>query len=237
VYDLSEKTLIRPSLLQAIEAADLSQLPEPVYTRGLIRRYGNALGLDGETLAIQYFTPPVKQLRSHSFWRIRLTPQLRPVHLYITYVMLIGVAITALSYTLQKMSYRTSTLPVLEGQAAEEAIMPEKDASTAAENTITKSSKPALPPEIANLPVRVSVELQGQSWLRITADGEVKFEGILKEGDSQIWAARENLKIRAGNAGGVLVSFNEGSAELLGQPGMVTEVIYPPEHTAQLSSP
>ncbi|MGF1458677.1 MAG: helix-turn-helix domain-containing protein [Leptolyngbyaceae cyanobacterium] len=235
--DLARKTLIRMTLLEALEAADMSQLPEPVYTRGLIRRYGDSLGLDGETLAIQYFTPAIEK-PSRSFWRLPVTPQLRPVHLYLTYVVLIGIAISALSYTLQRMSYQNSTLPVLEGEVAEDAMMPSDGPGAGASSSAeTPQAASALPPEVANSPVRVAVELEGQSWLRVTADGEVAFEGILKEGDSQIWTADEQLKIRAGNAGGVMVSFNEGNSSRLGQPGMVAEAVYPPADTAQLSTP
>ncbi|MDB9526095.1 DUF4115 domain-containing protein [Oscillatoria sp. CS-180] len=236
--DLAAKTLIRSSLLQAIETANIDQLPEPVYTRGLILRYGDSLGLDGEALAIQYFTPADRR-PSRSFWRIPVTPQLRPVHLYLTYVVLIGVAISALSYTLQRMSYQTSTLPVLEGEIAEDATMPEAGPGTDSENPPNNSQQSGteLPPEVAGSPVRVAVELQGQSWLRVTADGEVAFEGILKEGDSKIWTAEEQLRIRAGNAGGVIVSFNEGTSKQLGQPGMVAEAVYPPPNTARLNQP
>ncbi len=233
---LAETTLIRLSLLNAIEIADTSQLPEPVYTRGLIRRYGDSLGLDGEALAIQYFTPATPQQPSRSFWRLPVTPQLRPVHLYLTYVMLIGIAISALSYTLQRMSYQNSTLPVLEGEVAEDAIMPEGGPGSTDEETTPSPANPnTLPAEVAGSPVRVAVQLQEQSWLRITTDGEVTFEGIMKEGESEIWTAEEQVRVRAGNAGGVRVSFNEGNAEVLGQPGMVAEVIYPPPNTAQLN--
>lgn len=233
---LAEKTLIRLSLLDALETADISQLPEPVYTRGLIRRYGDSLGLDGETLAIQYFTPAT-QKPSRSFWRLPVTPQLRPVHLYLTYVLLIGIAISALSYTLQRMTYQSSTLPVLEGEVAEDATMPEGGPGSDDDSEGTANSPSALPPEVADSPVRVNVQLQEQSWLRVTADGQVTFEGIMKEGDSKIWTAEEQLRIRAGNAGGVKVSFNEGNAQLLGQPGMVAEAVYPPPNTAQLNTP
>lgn len=230
--DLALTTLIRGSLLHAIEVANVGQLPEPVYTRGLILRYGNCLGLDGEALAIQYFTPASKY-SSRSFWRVPVTPQLRPVHLYMTYIVLIGIAISALSYTLQRMSYQTSTLPVLEGDVAEDATMPldGPNDSDEAEQDDSKSEA-GLPAEVANSPVRVSVQLEGQSWLRVTSDGEIAFEGILKEGDSQTWTAEEQLRIRAGNAGGVIVSFNEGDSERLGQPGMVAEAVYPPSETA-----
>ena len=233
--DLAEKTLIRPSLLEAIETANVDQLPEPVYTRGLIRRYGDRLGLDGEALASQYFTPPNSQ-KSPSFWRVPFAPQLRPLHLYMIYVLLIAIAISALSYTLKRTTYRTSTLPVLEGESAEEAMLPNEAAASAEGNaSATEKSSESSAPARPNAPIRVSVEMQDQSWLRITSDGKVAFEGILKEGDSQLWTAKEQLRIRAGNAGGVFVSFNESGAKALGQPGVVAEVVYPPEDTAQLN--
>jgi len=234
---MAEKTLIRLSLINAIETADTSQLPEPVYTRGLIRRYGDSLGLDGETLAIQYFTPATQPKPTRSFWRLPVTPQLRPVHLYLTYVVLIGIAISALSYTLQRMSYQNSTLPVLEDEVAEEATMPEAgpDSGDDSDPIRSPASTNAMPPVMADSPVRVTVQLQGQSWLRVTTDGEVTFEGIMKEGDSKVWTADDEVRIRAGNAGGVKVSFNEGNARLLGQPGMVAEAVYPPPNTAQLT--
>lgn len=233
---LAKETLIRASLLQAIEAAAINQLPEPIYTRGLIRRYGDRLGLDGETLAIQYFAPADRKRPSRSFWRVPVTPQLRPLHLYMTYVVLIGIAVSGLSYTLQRTGTQTSTLPVLEGEVAEEATMPKAGPGTEeSEAKETQGNSSALPPEVADSPVRVAVELEGQSWLRVTTDGEVTFEGILKEGDSQIWTAEKQLKLRAGNAGGVMVSFNEGTSERLGQPGMVAEAVYPPPNTAQLN--
>lgn len=232
--ELAKKTLIRPNLLKAIETASVAQLPEPIYTRGLIRRYGDSLGLDGGALASQYFTPPSRQ-QPRPFWRVPFAPQLRPLHLYVIYVLLIGVAISALSYTLKRTTYRTSTLPILEGESAEEAMLPQEGAVTATTNEALSSTESATPPATSSAPIRVAVKIQDQSWLRITADGTVAFEGILKEGAAQTWTANEQLKIRAGNAGGVVVSFNEGTDKALGNPGVVAEVVYPPEDTARLT--
>lgn len=230
---LSEQTLIRPSLLQAIERADVHQLPEPVYTRALIRRFGDSLELDGEALASQYFVPSHGS-RSGAFWRFSLMPQLRPLHLYMIYAALIAIAISALSYTLRSTIDAASTLPVLDGEAAEQAMTPKADDSVASNEAATVTSESASAAAAAGKPVRVAVKMEDQSWLRVTADGEVVFEGILKEGDDRLWTAKELIVIRSGNAGGVVASFNDGPAEALGQPGMVTEVAYPPEDTASL---
>jgi hypothetical protein len=56
----------------------------------------------------------------------------------------------------------------------------------------------------------------------------------LQPGETRLWTADQALTIRAGNAGGVLVSFNEGQAETLGQPGMVKEVTFAPNEIISL---
>ncbi len=77
--------------------------------------------------------------------------------------------------------------------------------------------------------------LTAQSWLRITSDGRTEFEGILQPGDSRLWTADQALTIRAGNAGAVMVSYNDKQAEALGQPGMVREITYSPVEAISLA--
>lgn len=49
--EVANDTFIRCQYLQALEEADLSRLPEPVYVQGFLKRYADYLGLDGETLS------------------------------------------------------------------------------------------------------------------------------------------------------------------------------------------
>jgi cytoskeletal protein RodZ len=51
IYD---KTKIPTSNLEAIENGDASQLPEPVYVSGFIKRYADCVGLNGQSLAEEY---------------------------------------------------------------------------------------------------------------------------------------------------------------------------------------
>ncbi len=51
IYD---KTKIPTSNLEAIEAADYEQLPEPVYVAGFIKRYADCVGLNGQSLSDEY---------------------------------------------------------------------------------------------------------------------------------------------------------------------------------------
>jgi hypothetical protein len=70
------------------------------------------------------------------------------------------------------------------------------------------------------------VTLKAESWVRVVADGKKQFEGLLPQGTQRTWVAKEQLTVRVGNAGGVLVNFNQEQAKLLGQPGQVQEVTF-----------
>ncbi|MEO1067745.1 MAG: RodZ domain-containing protein [Cyanobacteria bacterium J06638_6] len=222
---MATKTLIRPSLLAAIEQGDLDGLPEPVYIRGLIRRYGDALQLDGETLASQFFTPRRHERRS---WQESPAAQLRPLHLYGAYFMLLITAISGLSYVLRQTAPEATMLPPL---APLSEVEPNSSPVASATNAPAESPAPADP----QAPIKVKMTLTSQSWLRITSDGTTEFEGILQSGDTRLWLADQALTIRAGNAGGVMVSYNDNQAEALGQPGMVREVTFSSESTVSLA--
>ena len=224
---LAETTLIRPSLMAAIEQGDLDGLPEPVYIRGLIRRYGDALQLDGETLASQFFTPPRIQRRS---WKETPAAQLRPLHLYGAYFMLLVAAISGLSYLLRQTAPEVTVLPPL--NPLEGSTQTESEARPSAGDVPADPIPQATDPQS---PIQVKMTLTAQSWLRITSDGQTEFEGILQPGDSRLWTADQALTIRAGNAGAVMVSYNDRQAEALGQPGMVREITYSPAEAVSLA--
>ncbi|MEA5462843.1 helix-turn-helix domain-containing protein [Leptothoe sp. PORK10 BA2] len=52
--DISLQTYIRAQLLKAVEAGDTTDLPQPIFVQGFIRRYADALGLDGTNFSKQF---------------------------------------------------------------------------------------------------------------------------------------------------------------------------------------
>jgi cytoskeletal protein RodZ len=54
VEDISLQTYIRPQLISYIESGNTADLPQPIFVQGFIRRYAEALGLDGLQLAKQF---------------------------------------------------------------------------------------------------------------------------------------------------------------------------------------
>jgi cytoskeleton protein RodZ len=54
IEDISLQTYIRPQLIKAIESGNIEDLPQPIFVQGFIRRYADALGLEGLTLSKQF---------------------------------------------------------------------------------------------------------------------------------------------------------------------------------------
>lgn len=230
--EIADKTLIRGSLIKAIEEGDLDSLPEPVYVRGLIRRYGDFLGLDGETLASQFFSPATRNRRRPS-WKETPAAQLRPLHLYAAYVVLMVVAVSGLSYVLKQTAPEASGLPPLDPLAISQGER--ASAPTGENDTGATANEPTGSAIKSDHPIQVETTLTDQSWLRVVADGKTQFEGILQQGENRMWTADQQLTVRAGNAGGVVVSYNNGQAQALGKPGMVAEITYSPDQTVGLA--
>ncbi|MEA5465522.1 helix-turn-helix domain-containing protein [Leptothoe sp. PORK10 BA2] len=217
---LAGKVLVRPRLLTALEEARASDLPEPIYVRGLIRRYGDVLGLNGQALADHYGEMPApKGERRH--W-LQDSVQLRPYHLYGAYIVLIAVSVTGLSYLMQRAIPQNAAEPILDPVVVEQ-LTPR--------GTTAAAPAQADKPEVAQIPkepIVVKVEFVQQSWVRVTADGDQAYEGILQEGTERSWTAKKSLTIRAGNAGGVVLAYNQEQAKPMGKPGTVVEQTFTP---------
>ncbi|MGQ9869821.1 helix-turn-helix domain-containing protein [Leptodesmis sp.] len=218
-------TKIPVRTLQAIEDGNLAQLPEPVYIQGFIRRYADAIGTDGAELANAFPTGaiirPVKPT-----WKSAFKAQLRPLHLYILYMLLVVGAVIGLSYTLNRSASQASryaylTKPVSPGQYV--APGSNEFYGPSAPTQIGKTAAKKIAPTTSCKPVRVGLTLTAQSWLRITVDGKTEFEGVLPEGTQRTWEANKQVIVRAGDAGAVLVSHNEERPQLMGKPGVVEE--------------
>lgn len=202
--ELAAKTLVRQSILAAIENASLEELPEPVYTQGFIRRFADALGLDGKSVAAHFPTvvEPAQRPHPSGVSRGGVGWQLRPIHLYLTYLALVAAAVAGLAYFFRPQAQSITDLP------------------PAPPPSPTAAVTPRLPPAKT---LEVKLSLSDASWLEVEADGRVVYAGILQSGTEHRWQAQERLIVRSGNAGAVNVSVNNGPFQPLGQLGEVKE--------------
>ncbi len=77
-----------------------------------------------------------------------------------------------------------------------------------------------------NKPINVGIVMQGESWMRITVDGQTEFEGVLNEGKKLSWSGDRQISIRAGNASSVALSYNNQPIKVLGKEGEVAERLF-----------
>ncbi|OIP72976.1 MAG: hypothetical protein AUK43_01630 [Oscillatoriales cyanobacterium CG2_30_40_61] len=250
-------TRIRSHLLQALEEARIEQLPEPVYTQGLIRTYADALGLNGVELA-NFFLPEPQQVGIKSKLNFLALPQLRPTHLYLTYILLIICAINGVSYLNKTANFAgvSSGEPVaipnppqVNPQPPQTVVQKKTQPAPASQlvsstpspttpqvkQTVEKAT-PTKPPaqSATDKTVEVRIVVKETSWVEIEVDGKTDFEGMLAGGTERSWKAKDNVVVFTGNAGGVLVTVNNGEAKSLGKPGELQEVVFKAEDSSNL---
>ena len=101
-------------LLKAIEEAKIEELPEPVYTRELLRKYANHLGLDGDDFAkifnVKANTKNNNVKKSKFAWDLYKI-KIKPIHLYVTYIFLMMISVKSLGDFLKKYPLAIKTIP------------------------------------------------------------------------------------------------------------------------------
>lgn len=217
------QTRIQPRFLQAIEAGQLDHLPEPVYIQGFIKKYAEILGLDGAELARSFPVSDRTKPTINSITTNLPAAQLQTSHLYLLYILVIVGTVSALSHILNRSDLQVSS-----------QIQPQPPISATAKPK--DKIKPVIrKPSTANKstkPVEIGVTVKSTSWIRVVADGKKQFEGELSEGTQRTWAANEQLTMRVGNAGGVLVTtVDHKEAKPLGQLGQVQEITFGANNT------
>jgi cytoskeletal protein RodZ len=224
-------TRIPRRLLQAIEEGNLNDLPEPVYIQGLIRQFADAMGLNGAEVGDAF---PVNSPRVNSQSPGINSPlnQLRPIHLYGLYILLIVCSVNGLSQLLNNAVLQANNSQSNLHPTQKSIVKPQKPKPERAEPKIAQAKQSAEVQPVSDTLsgvkqgeiVQIGVTLKASSWIRVVADGKTEFEGTLPEGTHRIWKAQEQLTVKTDNAGGVLMSVNQEKAKEMGEPGKEEEV-------------
>jgi cytoskeletal protein RodZ len=113
IEEVADRTRIQPRLIRAIENGQLEILPEPIYIHGMVKKYGESLGVNGMELAknIPNSSPNEVVLAQDSRWAGFHRPQLRPFHLYVGYIALLLTSVSALSNVLHTSVRNLPAIP------------------------------------------------------------------------------------------------------------------------------
>ena len=217
---IARQTLISQRLLKAIEDGDFAELPEPFYVRALIRKYALAV----HAPEIDFVVDPQPEVTTENkpqrpqYWA---NFQLRSRHLYLLYILLVIASVRGIT-SLVERPVVVNQIPVPNSPI----LVPQQQFENTAQINQSKTSPQFISRSNSSDTVSVGIDLQERCWLKVMVDGEIAFEGILPQGTQRQWSGKKEVTIRAGNAGGVVVNFNNQQQKILGAPGQVEEITY-----------
>lgn len=119
VEEVSARTQIQPRAIAAIEAAQIDELPESVYVKGMVKRYADSMGLNGSVLVRDFPTwqqRPILEHKPKSSTRTTITvrPQVKPLHLYLGYGLLLVAGIAGISQVLNNSVQSKPSPPIVQ---------------------------------------------------------------------------------------------------------------------------
>ncbi|MHC5614807.1 MAG: helix-turn-helix domain-containing protein [Nostoc sp.] len=109
IEEIASQTLIRAGVLEALEEERFEELPEPIFVQGFIRRYGDALGLDGNALSHTLISNVVRQDSNNNHQNSDNKTNIY-IPLVVTYILLLIAASTGLFYTLNQRGITSKSL-------------------------------------------------------------------------------------------------------------------------------
>jgi cytoskeletal protein RodZ len=237
---VAAQTLIPVRLLTAIEEGRLDRLPEPIYIQAFIRRYADTLGLNGTEYANAFPAHySLTSAESGRGWGFFPWLQLEFMHLFGLYIVLIVLAVSALSAHLNSSPRFVEDLEHLSSPTASNKIQPPSSPGKPLPAKSHKSqpggskvssgqvsSGQASFGQARPQGVQIKITAKSESWIQVVADGKNLYEGTLTTGTQKSWQANQQFQVVAGNAGGVLVSLNGEPAKPMGELGAVEEATF-----------
>ncbi len=249
VYD---RTKIPVNHIDALESGRLDDLPEPVYVAGFIKRYGDMLGLNGQSLAdeykragqpvvengrglfhrgggvqqavapLVYVSKPRVETEAPSFTKTFFYPGL-------LLIAVLGVVCGLSTWHQSQLNTQDPGLLAL-GRSAERfnpAQLPATGVATAVNglpNGTLGTNGSAAVPATDN---KIALSASQHVWVEVksVASGQSLFTGYLEMGERRDFQDVQGLRVRAGNGGSLTVDYL-GKSEAFGLPGKIAERVF-----------
>ncbi|MCL4554052.1 MAG: DUF4115 domain-containing protein [Actinobacteria bacterium] len=208
-------TKIRSKNLQSIEDGHYDAIPEPVYLRGYVIAYAKYLDLDPvpllETLQLEIGAitepPRIRPRESRPLRATETGPALKTgVTVLIALVVLAGLVFGAIRLTGTRDPLPPIP-PIDESTPSVEAV---RDQTPSASAVGTPPTQSIVDPQsiVDDFTLRISVRPETSSWLRVSVDGRVAYEGVLIGDQSREWLVTDSATIRVGRPSAVEITKN-----------------------------
>ena len=244
---------VRAVFLKALEDGNFEDLPSPVQTRGMLSNYAGFLDLDVDALLLRF--ADVLQVRHRERHplppgaRGKLPPSAPPsmptLRSFLAADALgIGLVILLVAFLVWGVGrvVQANSLAKAEptSRSISEVLLEVTDAVTrtaVATAGLLDLGNVTLTPDLGEVPaftptlpegvnVQITIVALERTFLRVTVDGKVEFEGRVVPGTAYPFEAQDRIEILSGNAAGVQVTYNGRDLGILGNYGVVINLIY-----------
>lgn len=240
LLDVEKGTSIRSRYLEAVEKDEYDKTPGEVFLKGIIRNYGNFVGLDGLALVNAYkasaaglSAEAVRAAEIREVEKVKLNIQLKnprdlgsgngSVELpwrQIAVGVLAVVVLAAGYFAVPRAIAYFQARPQKQQETRVAEAKPESVSAGSAKQTQTGGVAAAAAPLTK---VALEMEAVGDCWLEVNADGAEVFSGMLHEKDKKSFEAKDKLIVKYGNIGVMKVVVNGESVDLQGEHGVAVK--------------
>ncbi|HJR19608.1 MAG TPA: RodZ domain-containing protein [Actinomycetota bacterium] len=212
-------TRIAPRYLNALErGAPMDAFPAPMYARAFLREYTRYLRIETEPLLqllAPYEPPPVAPTLAV------LSKVPPPGGIRGRVLMLAGAAVLSILLVVGSQDPLAPSKTAVDPADLAAAI----PSLMAAPGGVTAAAEEDLPRgPVGQAPAGALVQTTGRSWLRVTVDGAVVFEGTAPAGWSRSFADAERIEMLVGNAAAVALTVDGKAVGRLGAAGEVRRI-------------
>jgi len=243
IEDISLKTRISATILNAIENGEFHLLPAPAYAKKFIQIYADAIGSDPGNILAHYQRHVDEILvvpEEVNVVKAQITFDRKPFTRYLLYAVP-AVAIIATAFIMYAFFYEKEPVGITQHNVTvdeQKKAVPKpapavKERPLEAVASVPQAPPPAMavPKETTQTPsntqLNLLIEATEDTWLNITEDRNPPYQVTLKTGDKLSRKAREFFIIDVGNAAGVKISFLGKSLGNLGRKGQVVHLRLP----------
>jgi len=214
---IANQTRISTRFLAAIENEEFQLLPGGIFSRGFVRSFAEAVGIDPAQAVADYerlssvpqpgIDPPAAAV-----------PPKTERHLYPVAVGILAIAV-AIFYLMTRESGHKSE-PVTPTPATAPAAQPPSP---------VPAPEPAPAPPPGTQALKLDIQVLEKTWLKVNSDGNTENGGeILEPGMTRKFTADNSLYISIGNAAGLTMKINDKPLRPLGKSGQVRSVTITP---------
>lgn len=224
--DVEKATSIRRGYIEAIENDNYENTPGEVFVKGIIRSYGNFLGLDGTALVNQYKANKtgkvVDEVKSEGIREVQNVELKISLKQHRNVGSGNGFSLKNINLPVKKIAAGIVAAVVIVGGYNVASNFGSFFSGTS-ENTATVNVKPEpvkqIPP-VKNNEIVVEMTADDKCWLEVRADGKDIFAGMLYKNDNKVFKAKEKLIIKYGNIGVMHLIVNGEPVSTEGEKGV-----------------